>query len=552
MGNRFSFLGAAGLISFGTAMMALWQAGCGNDAESQPGPGIAADAGTELDAQAERPADSQVPQDVAVETGQDAPATDQAAPDAGGPDAADTAPDAASALCSTCHIDHAIALVGGRHATLPDGCLTCHVGALEHQADPSKKAALDFSIEACADKCHKQTKETYLTDDGKKLGAYGGSAKTSKYLEFPKYQHLMGGHGFTVEYNEERGHASMLKDHVEIKRKQNSVCLQCKSTPVAYYWNQERRGQATYGKAVDWATSIDKIKAQQPKTIDYGAGCNHCHDPHAAGFRLVRRAMVAAVLERGTDPYAATNFVPKNETELLAKMNERTAQGELTASARRLAGTLTCAQCHVEYTCGPGIDKATGILRDDFPWRKLSELEDYYKVKYNLVQDWTHSGTGLPGIKAQHPEAEMFWASKHAAVGASCADCHMAATASGRSHWFTSPRKQPAETCGSCHADHASRLAQATTIQTAVMTDASAIEARLDAVLLKIESLASDPTFDPAKLAAAKQHFMRALLWWEFTVVSENSAGFHNPAEAEANLDKASTECDAAKSLLGM
>ncbi|MBI5531680.1 MAG: ammonia-forming cytochrome c nitrite reductase subunit c552 [Deltaproteobacteria bacterium] len=528
-------------------------AGCGgSDASVNPVP-ASNDASAE--AAPDTSIDAPTQQDVSIEPLPDTVVADQHAPDAeAGSLDVEPPKDAATAQCSNCHIDHSAAFAAGKHAALSDGCLSCHANGLEHQADPPNvQAALDHSIEGCAEKCHGDYKSSYLKDDGLKIGPYGGSAKTSKYLEFPKYQHLMGGHGFTLEYNEERGHGSMLKDHIEIKRKQNSACLQCKSTPVAYLWNKERRGQIAFGKAVDWNASVDKIKVIAPKTIDYGAGCNHCHDPHGASFRLVRGALVSAILERGTDPYSTTNNVfPKSESDLTAMMNERGTDGKYTAAAKRLAGTLTCSQCHVEYTCGQGIDKPNGPVRDDFPWRKLSELEGYYKTKYNLIQDWKHSGTGLPGIKAQHPESEFFWSSKHASVGATCADCHMPKTATGRSHWFSSPRKSPNETCGTCHTDPADRLTLATGIQTAVMTKASAVEAALDAVLVKIEALASDPSFDQVKLAAAKDHFMRGLLWWEFTVVSENSAGFHNPTEADANLSFAASEADAAKVLLGI
>ncbi len=166
----------------------------------------------------------------------------------------------------------------------------------------------------------------------------------------------------------------MLKDHIEIKRKQNVVCLQCKSTPVTYYWNESRRGKAMFNKEQTWQAVIDKLKTDHPKTLDYGASCTHCHDPHTGGYRLIRKAMVQAILERGTDPYSTKyNFVPKSPQELDSKLNQRGADGKLTANARRMVGTLTCAQCHIEYTCGPGADKKTGILRDDVPWRKLAD-----------------------------------------------------------------------------------------------------------------------------------------------------------------------------------
>jgi len=458
-------------------------------------------------------------------------------------------------LCGTCHATYMAKLDAGKHKGLKTRCLDCHKDALAHQADPANvKVKLDFSLDLCAT-CHADQKTQFLHDDGKKAGKYGGSIKTSKYLDFPSYKHLMGGHGFTIEYNEERAHAYALKDHIEIPRKQNAVCLQCKSSPVTYFWGEMRRGQPTFGKDISWADSITKIKDNYPTTIDHGTSCNHCHDPHTGRFRLIRKQMINAILERGTDPYEATyNFVPKTPAELEDKLNERGTDGKLTANARRLVGTLTCAQCHVEYTCGPGVDKT--VLRDDFPWRKLRDIEAYYKVKYDNVQDWVHSGTGTKAIKAQHPETEFFWESKHYKSGATCMDCHMGTTEVGkpRSHWFTSPLKQPDKNCGSsaCHGALATEwAAKVVPMQDVVMTQAKTVELGLDAVLTKIEAL-NISGYDAAKLAQAKDHFTKGLLWWEFTVVSENSAGFHNPQEAKTNLDTAQAQIDAAKVLLGM
>ncbi len=465
------------------------------------------------------------------------------ADDGAGADDAPAAEDVAAPpapRCQECHVAMAAKVAGGRHAGLGEGCLTCHTNGLDHQADPANvRARMDFSISLCGT-CHANHAETYLYDDGLKAGHFGGSIKTSKYLEFPHYQHLMGGHGFTKEYNEDRAHAFMLRDHIEIQRKQNTVCLQCKSTPVAYFWNEPRRGQMIFSKDMAWDAAVQRIRDEWSETIDYGAGCTHCHDPHATRFRLVRKAEVAAILERGTDPYSeGMNVVPKSYQDLEDRMNERGEDGELTAPARRLAGTLTCAQCHVEYTCGPGVDKDKGILRDDFPWRSLADLEEYYAVKYDLVQDWKHSVTGLPGIKAQHPETEFYWESPHHKAGVACVDCHMAKGQGATSHWLTSPLKQPEATCGQCHGQAQQKVDQTLAMQDAIWAVAQDVEAALEEALLAIEAEIGTPTLPPEDLLEAKTLFMRALLWWEFTVVSENSMGMHDIAEVDGNLNMA-------------
>lgn len=469
-------------------------------------------------------------------------------------DASTDGGDAGSAACGTCHGALEAKMSAGAHAKLEQGCLGCHQGALAHQANPGQvKAKVDFAVGLCGT-CHKDHATTFLHSDTVKAGNFGGSIKTSKYAEFPAYKHLMGGHGFTLEYNEERAHAYLLKDHREIARKQNTVCLQCKSTPVTYYFNEQRRGQYPFSLATTWDQAIQSITANWGETLDYGTGCTHCHDPHGGGFRLVRKAMITSIMERGTDPYSATlNYYPKTPADLFAKMNEKAADGKLTYAAKRLAGTLTCAQCHVEYVCGPGIDKDKGVLRDDFPWRKLKDLEQYYLVKYNTIQDWKHAGTGLPGIKAQHPETEFYWDSKHYNAEVSCADCHMSKSGNTVNHFATSPFKSPETICSKCHlSDWATRVQTMKGYQDQTSAQAKTVEQGLDQVLTKIESLATDPTFDPQKLKEAKQLFMRALLWWEFTVVSENSMGAHNPPEAKTNLDTATADVAKAKTLLGL
>lgn len=519
-----------------------------------PGASDTSTADTSADVQV---ADTEVPKDVAADVAEDV------APDVATDVAADTGlpgdpTSATTPLCGNCHTAIAAKFAKGQHKGLEKdkGCLSCHDNALKHQADPKNVAAkLEFSAESCGS-CHKNHMETYLHDDGKKAGKYGGSLKTSKYIEIPNYVYLMGGHGFTIEYNEERAHKFMLKDHIEIKRKQNAVCLQCKSTPITYYWNETRRGQAMFNKEQSWQSMIDKLKAEPAyaKTIDYGTSCTHCHDPHEGSYRLIRKAMVQAILERGTDPYSSKyNVVPKSPQDLEAKLNERGADGKLTAQARRMVGTLTCAQCHIEYTCGPGIDKDKGILRDDVPWRKLADLEAYYKVKYDLIQDWKHSLTEEPGIKAQHPETEFFWGGSHYNYGASCTSCHMAKDPTGKnpkSHWLTSPLKQPEATCGQCHElDLQDRLKAQAKDQDAFWAKAQQAEAALAATLKLIEA-AKAAGNTSAGFKSAKELFMRGLFWWEFTAVSENSAGWHNPVEGLANLDKAIQLANEAAALL--
>lgn len=450
--------------------------------------------------------------------------------------------------CGTCHLGPTAELKTGLHSHFPEGCLKCHANGLAHQDSPTTvEAELDLSVERCAG-CHVVFAPDFLRDDGTKAGSYGGSLKVSKLTLFPKYQHLLGGHDTTVDYNESRPHAWALKDHRESKRAKSTVCLQCKSTAVATFWNEQRRGKPVFSKDLSWADAVERIKARWPKTLDYGIGCTHCHSPHSTKIRLVRKELVAAILERGTDPGSPKNFIPKSAGELHAKLNEPGSPHKLSAEARRLAGTLTCAQCHAQYVAGPGVD---GVLRDSLPWRKVGELEAHHQARFALMQDWKHGGTGLPGVKARQADAESYWGSKHHALGVGCADCHMEHASGYANHSMTSPLKNLEGACSKCH-DSSGLKTKVVALQDGVMQKAQQLELALDAVLTKIEALTGAPGADQAKLAQARERFMRALLLWDWTAVAGSSAGFHNAAEASANLAAADGEVAQAKALLGL
>lgn len=475
------------------------------------------------------------------------------------PPSTDTPPDGTdvqtiAGQCSRCHSGIVEKYLAGSHKSLQNACLTCHENGQEHMASPiDQRAKVNFALSACAS-CHRDQYDTYLYDDASKAGHFGGSIPTSKYEEFPHYTYLMGGHGFTRQYNEERSHGYILKDHIETLRRQTTACLQCKSTPVAYYWDEDSRGAIQFEKTQTWSDVVQRLRDEHPEMIDYGTGCTHCHDPHNGDFRLIRKGLITAILERGTDPYSSRyNIVPSSQSDLENLLNERGADGKRTQRAMRLAGTLTCAQCHIEYVCGQGADRATtGEIRDDIPWRKLEDIEDYYRSKFSNQQDWTHGITGLTGIKPQHPETEAYWGSSHHMLGMSCSDCHMAPmlTADGRStrsHWLTSPLKNNIATCGQCHDDAEAELLA---LQDDIYAQAREVERTLNTLLQKIEAANTSGDVPADRLLEAKTLFMRALTWWEWTAVSENSMGAHNADDARKQLDQAQRLADEALQLL--
>jgi nitrite reductase (cytochrome c-552) len=296
-----------------------------------------------------------------------------------------------------------------------------------------------------------------------------------------------------------------------------------------------------------WASTIAAIK----ETFPYGAGCNHCHDPHTGGERLVRKAMLAAI-EGDGGPSGSGGVNPYREGS--AK--------QWTNASKKDRHVLMCAQCHVEYVCGKsGVD---GIDRDFFSWSKATDLHDVYSARFDYSQDWRHALMGEPLIKSQHPETELYWESPHYDVGATCSDCHMpqvrdARGRTFRSHWFTSPYKYRDEKtwtafaentgvradptgnpCVRCHSD---RTEDGIAQQRAFFQRQAEIEKLLAASVAEFEKLkvakTAKKSVDESAYARALEAHRRAHVIWENLAVSENSMGFHNFGEAMSALDEA-------------
>ena len=153
--------------------------------------------------------------------------------------------------------------------------------------------------------------------------------------------------------------------------------------------------------------------------------------------------------------------------------------------------TFACAQCHVEYYCGP---KETLF----FPWAKGLKVEQieavYAEHKFpdgTPFFDYKHGETGAPVLKAQHPEFELYSQGVHARSGVSCADCHMPYQREGAmkvsTHWVSSPLLNINNACQTCHnIPEAELLEKVHTIQdrTAALIEraAAAVVDMLDAI----------------------------------------------------------------------
>jgi formate-dependent nitrite reductase cytochrome c552 subunit len=345
--------------------------------------------------------------------------------------------------------------------------------------------------------------------------------------------------------------------------------------------------------AAVYALTVDGLPTGSP-TIASGTSCGHCHDPHYTKFRIIRKSLINAISRRGVNPYDPAKAAIKSFDDPALSIMDR--------------NILLCAQCHVEYVCANSpIDKTD---RDFFPWAKVSDLESIYKSQFNNDQDWYH-GTGvrpwqstdpaLPGyypagalypineklIKNQHPEAETYWQSRHYGNNASCDICHMPQVTldpaqvpdsqlvgprkrTFTSHWFASPVKYMTSgpvsrfasyakvlldegiivPCGACHGGNLARMAdKATKIQDNTYADALTVQDALVNALKEIKTTkdAGVPSSNPNLISAIK-NYQAAHVRWESLAVSENSMGFHNPSEADAELGNALSYAQAAAS----
>jgi nitrite reductase (cytochrome c-552) len=217
-------------------------------------------------------------------------------------------------------------------------------------------------------------------------------------------------------------------------------------------------------------------------------------------------------------------------------------------ATRQEMRTFVCAQCHVEYYCGP---KTTLF----YPWNnglKVEEIESYYngyrfppeagEKEGHRFFDWKHAETGAELLKAQHPEFELYSQGVHAKAGVACADCHMPYERQGATkvsdHWVRSPLLNVARACQPCHAVPEDELRlRAETIQSRNF----ALLERGGAALLDMLGAIKEANAAGAKaeqLAPALE-LQRKAQWRLDFIAAENSMGFHAPQESARVLAEA-------------
>jgi formate-dependent nitrite reductase cytochrome c552 subunit len=168
-------------------------------------------------------------------------------------------------------------------------------------------------------------------------------------------------------------------------------------------------------------------------------------------------------------------------------------------------------------------------------------------VKQVSFLDFKHAVTGGLLWKAQHPESEAFYDSKHARAGAGCDSCHTPKTKGkgGKtftSHFAVTPRANLKGTCLKCHKGWTEEQARygIDSVKAYVRGKMRKAEFRMSALIDKI--VAGKAAGLPAEaIRKAQDHHLRAHILWEFWT-AENSDGFHNPDMARESLLRSADE----------
>ncbi|GAW29129.1 ammonia-forming cytochrome c nitrite reductase subunit c552 [Carboxydocella sp. ULO1] len=346
--------------------------------------------------------------------------------------------------------------------------------------------------------------ETYQKNKLAERTKYGGSVKYSKFTTEPEIKELFKGYGFSIDYNEERGHVYSLEDIRATKRKKPSAsCWTCKSAQVPKLIRD--MGDKFF------TSDFEEVG----KKINVPISCADCHDPETMNLRITRPPFVEAMKERGID---------------------------VTKANRQAMRNYVCGQCHVEYYFRKDNKKVV------FPWKnglEPEQIEKYYdQYEGGPFFDWEHPDSKAKLRKVQHPEFETHMTGIHGKAGVTCVDCHMPYLRDKNkvkysSHWWTSPLKDVERSCAVCH--RAQKPEWFKEMIYRIQDRTWALQQRAAQTLVEAHQAvaAAEKAGRPAAdLEAARRLIVQAQWRWDW-VAAENSRGFHNPDQALTVLGQA-------------
>ncbi len=332
----------------------------------------------------------------------------------------------------------------------------------------------------------------------------------SRLEEDPRLKVMWAGYAFAKDFREERGHAFMLEDQTYTERQvvtqQPGTCMHCHASVYLPY---KKLGGGDLIKGFEIMNQMPYVEAR--KLVSHPVACIDCHDPQSMQLRVTRPGFI-----EGMRAFKASQGAENYDVNAMATRQEMRS--------------FVCGQCHVEYYF-KGPEK-----RLVYPWSKglkVDEIMDYYEEVGH--KDWTHTDTGAPALKAQHPEFEMWNQGIHARSGVACADCHMPYKREGAlkisDHHVNSPLLKINRSCQTCHKWPEEELkARVETIQTRHFQLRNvAMDALVD-LINDLKSAKSSGASD-AELTPARSFQRKAQFYLDF-VEAENSTGFHAPQEA--------------------
>lgn len=495
--------------------------------------------------------------------------------------------------CFACHVEIEDFHAQGRHATV--NCAHCHDNADAHlkTAKPKSMGTRPVTItdhRACAS-CHADQYNSFVQTN---LHSPARLEKATFKGRSPLFDKLMEGYGFTKEHGEPRSHAFMLVDQWAVDRAfggriqfkdwtyvnkaelaannawnvlvdrepatsdqkkfmrqtvtaVNPVCMNCKTQDHILDWSY--RGDKH--PAAKWDRTSKPVEFA--RAMKHPLNCFMCHDPHSAGPRVVRDALIDAVVDRKLGTYPMDP--EKSKKTIMTKVTFKRNGSDFRAIGvlNRADSNLMCAQCHVEYNCGPGYDctdpedhKPVGMAdarTNIFPWTNVFGYKKVMVEGYKF-KDFKHAGTGVYLPKIQHPEFETYWGSKHEQAGVECKNCHMPkkVLANGKtltSHQQMSPRYQIKETCLTCHKDWSEKdaLYHIESIQNYTRGKLAKAEFWIASLIDWIGKAQAAGTVPKDVMDKAYDLQYDSTLYWEWWT-AENSDGFHNPQNARESLTR--------------
>jgi formate-dependent nitrite reductase cytochrome c552 subunit len=487
-----------------------------------------------------------------------------------------------ASACYACHAPMQEFHNAGKHKGV--ACSACHDGIDAHVANVKSRPVTKTDPAACG-ACHQNQFSTMYTMNYEKPARKSKSLATGPSPN-PAFDKLMSPHGFTREHNEPRSHAFALYDQFVVDRAfggrfeskegwrglakaggnfkvwdvledkypgedhkvfkpgtaaaANPVCMSCKTADHILDW-------AYLGDPVPGAKWSRTSKVQEfVKDTNHSLNCIFCHDPHSAKPRVIRDGLIQALTRPEKDTLWHKD--PRAGKIEVKDLGVRGYTRKI-ATLDRYDMNLQCGQCHVEYNCNPGTDPTTGkpigmtdARTNHFPFKKVDEIGKHYTdLKFG---DFRHGITGALLWKAQHPDVENYYGSKHQKAGVECSSCHMPKVKDKKtgktftSHWQTSPKHYIKETCLTCHSEWTEKQAVYVieSMKSRHQGKLRQAEYQLTRFVDKFEE-AKNLGVDEATLNKAREIHYNAHIHWEWWTAS-NGAAFHAPDESNTSINK--------------